>query len=196
MAIVNTDRLNEFWINGILPIKRNVDNLLESGVGDLEYVTATSEDIDELIALIVDGSSIPTPIPDGGGGSGSGSSSGGTVIVSGAGGIVQAYIRSNGTTYEESWLSDKSPDSDALTPKTDILYVIITSGDYYNQIYRWNKTTSKYEIIRGIGGASGGGGGGSSDDDEEIDIESAINETLNELENENNPGSNSSNSGD
>ena len=70
-------------------------------------------------------------IPTGGGG--------------GTSGIIESYIVSGATALDSGWLSTTSGGS-ALTPTTGVLYVILSSGDYANKLYRWDGTSSYVEV--------------------------------------------------
>ena len=72
------------------------------------------------------------------------------------GGIVTAYIRTGGDELESSWLSTTSSSGEALTPQGDVLYVILTEGEHYNYLYRWDENSSQYELCSGGGTGSGG----------------------------------------
>lgn len=197
MNFIDGDKLNEFWTEGVLPIKTNVQ-IHTTAITELQDAVETEqENIDDIeneietikndVATDADIQAILDSIYNGQSGGGSGGSSSGGSSSSVGGGIIGVYIKTEGTTYTASWLSATSATGDSVVPRNDVLYVILTSGDYYNQIYRWNNTLSKYEVIRGIGG------GGSSNDDEEIDVASAIQETLDELNNVNNNNNNDNN---
>lgn len=54
--------------------------------------------------------------------------------------VIDAYIVSGATALSAGWLSKTSGGS-ALTPETDKIYVIVSSGEYQNKTYRWSGTT-------------------------------------------------------
>jgi len=54
--------------------------------------------------------------------------------------VIEAYIVSGATALSAGWLS-KTSGGAALTPETDKIYVIMTSGEYLNKTYRWGGTT-------------------------------------------------------
>lgn len=54
--------------------------------------------------------------------------------------VIDAYIVSGATALSAGWLSKTSGGS-ALTPETDKIYVIVSSGEYLNKTYRWSGTT-------------------------------------------------------
>lgn len=58
-------------------------------------------------------------------------------------GTVEAYVRAAATTeFGADWLSKTSITGEALTPEDGKIYVIISAGTYYNDIFRW--TGSQY----------------------------------------------------
>ena len=63
--------------------------------------------------------------------------------------IVYAYIRSGSTVLTNDWLSETN-NGTALTPATNKIYIVLSSGDYQNKMFRWNSTSSKYERV-GLG---------------------------------------------
>lgn len=54
--------------------------------------------------------------------------------------VIDAYIVSGATALSSGWLSKTSGGS-ALTPETDKIYVILSSGEYQNKTYRWSGST-------------------------------------------------------
>ena len=54
--------------------------------------------------------------------------------------VIDSYIVSGATALSAGWLSKTSGGS-ALTPETDKIYVIVSSGEYLNKTYRWSGTT-------------------------------------------------------
>lgn len=54
--------------------------------------------------------------------------------------VVDSYIVSGATPLSAGWLSATSG-GPALTPETDKIYVIVSSGEYLNKTYRWSGTT-------------------------------------------------------
>ena len=54
--------------------------------------------------------------------------------------IIEAYIVEGATALSAGWLSLTNGGS-ALTPETGKIYVILTSGTYYNKTYRWSGST-------------------------------------------------------
>lgn len=66
--------------------------------------------------------------------------------------VIDAYIVSGATALSAGWLS-KTSGGTALTPETDKIYVIVSSGDYLNKTYRWSGTTY-VEISASPGAAS------------------------------------------
>lgn len=55
-----------------------------------------------------------------------------------------AYIREYGTPFEANWLTLSPTGGVALTPDTEDLYLIKSSGKYYNVAVSWNGT--EYEV--------------------------------------------------
>jgi hypothetical protein len=66
--------------------------------------------------------------------------------------VIDAYIVSGATALSAGWLSKTSGGS-ALTPETDKIYVIVSSGVYQNKTYRWSGSTY-VEISASPGAAS------------------------------------------
>lgn len=66
--------------------------------------------------------------------------------------VIDSYIVSGATALSAGWLS-KTDGGAALTPETDKIYVIVSSGDYQNKTYRWSGTTY-VEISASPGAAS------------------------------------------
>lgn len=54
--------------------------------------------------------------------------------------VIDAYIVSGATALTSGWLS-KTNGGSALTPETDKIYVVVSSGDYLNKTYRWSGST-------------------------------------------------------
>ena len=70
------------------------------------------------------------------------------VEVSAASGSVSyAYIISGATALTSGWLTDIEGSTTALAPSEGILYIILTSGTYYDFIYRWDNTNSTYVCV-------------------------------------------------
>lgn len=72
------------------------------------------------------------------------------VMVGGSGdgsgnGFVPAYIVGN-TPFAIDWLSDEAGGT-AITPEDDLLYLIMTDGDYKNSLYRYDSTSTLYEAV-------------------------------------------------
>ena len=53
--------------------------------------------------------------------------------------VKDAYIVSGATALSAGWLSETDGGS-ALTPETDKIYVVLSSGKYANKTYRWSGT--------------------------------------------------------
>lgn len=66
--------------------------------------------------------------------------------------VIDAYIVSGATALSSGWLSDTEGGT-ALTPETDKIYVIVSSGTYQNKTYRWSGSTY-VEISASPGAAS------------------------------------------
>lgn len=131
MAIVNTDRLNEFYEDGVLPLKQSLV-LHNTAITELQSAVQTEQDnIDDLedaVELLQN--------------TGTG------------GGSINAYIRTGQTALSSTWLSATGADGQSITPAEGVIYIVVTSGDYYNQMYRYNSTSLQYELVSA--GASGG----------------------------------------
>ena len=54
--------------------------------------------------------------------------------------VIDSYIVSGATALSSGWLS-KTSGGTALTPETDKIYVIVSTGEYLNKTYRWSGTT-------------------------------------------------------
>lgn len=54
--------------------------------------------------------------------------------------VIEAYIVSGATALSAGWLS-KTDGGSALTPETDKIYVVLSSGQYQNKTYRWGGST-------------------------------------------------------
>lgn len=54
--------------------------------------------------------------------------------------VIDSYIVSGATALSAGWLS-KTNGGSALTPETDKIYVILSTGEYLNKTYRWSGTT-------------------------------------------------------
>lgn len=54
--------------------------------------------------------------------------------------VIDSYIVSGATALSSGWLS-KTSGGTALTPETDKIYVIVSSGEYQNKTYRWSGST-------------------------------------------------------
>lgn len=54
--------------------------------------------------------------------------------------VIEAYVVSGATALSSGWLS-KTDGGSALTPETDKIYVVLSSGEYQNKTYRWGGTT-------------------------------------------------------
>ena len=68
---------------------------------------------------------------------------------SGSGGIIMAYVVSGATPLSTGWLSETVGGS-ALTPSTDVLYVVLSSGDYINKLYRYDSTNTVYVEVSAV----------------------------------------------
>lgn len=49
----------------------------------------------------------------------------------------EVYVVASATPYSSGWLS-KTSGGTAFTPIKGILYIVVSNGDYKNQIYRWD----------------------------------------------------------
>ena len=65
------------------------------------------------------------------------------------------YIVTGATALSSGWLS-KIASGTALTPDAHTLYIIVSTGDYENQQYRWDEAASEYVLISSAGGSGGG----------------------------------------
>ena len=65
--------------------------------------------------------------------------------------VIDAYIVDGATALSAGWLS-KTDGGAALTPETDKIYVVVSSGEYQNKTYRWSGST--YVALNDIGLAS------------------------------------------
>lgn len=54
--------------------------------------------------------------------------------------VIDSYIVSGATALSAGWLS-KTDGGSALTPETDKIYVVLSSGEYQNKTYRWSGST-------------------------------------------------------
>lgn len=54
--------------------------------------------------------------------------------------VIESYIVSGATALSAGWLS-KTDGGSALTPETDKIYVVLSSGEYQNKTYRWGGST-------------------------------------------------------
>ena len=54
--------------------------------------------------------------------------------------VVDSYVRSEGTALQADWLSE-TEEGEALAPAGDIIYVIVSEGEYQNKTYRWSGST-------------------------------------------------------
>ena len=68
-----------------------------------------------------------TPNLKGAGGSGGGN------------GVVFAYVVDESEEFSDGWLSEEDG-GEALTPNEELLYIVLSEGDYQNLIYRFNGT--------------------------------------------------------
>lgn len=159
MALVTTDRLNTYHKEGIEPLIEIVQGLCEAEAS-----------LEEAIQNIQSN-------PSGGGSE----SSGGSAV---GGGVINAYIRPTGIQFEDTWLSADSPDVEdnpqPITPRSDVLYVILSEGLYFNNIFRWSENTSKYVAVSTVRTSSGDSesGGGSGISDVESIVSDAVNNAL------------------
>lgn len=62
------------------------------------------------------------------------------------GGAIFAYIVSGAPTLAVGWLTD-TPGGTALDPKEGCLYLVLTPGKFYNNIYRFDNSTNKYILV-------------------------------------------------
>lgn len=62
--------------------------------------------------------------------------------------VIDSYIVSGATALSAGWLS-KTDGGAALTPETDKIYVVVSSGAYQNKTYRWSGST--YVALNDIG---------------------------------------------
>ena len=69
--------------------------------------------------------------------------------ASGAGAIF-SYIDSTKTALDADWLKDEN--NTTITPKEGPLYLILTVGEYYNSLYRFDETTDKYVLVQSADG--------------------------------------------
>ena len=54
--------------------------------------------------------------------------------------VVDSYVRSEGTALQANWLSE-TKEGEPLTPASNIIYVIVSEGEYQNKTYRWSGST-------------------------------------------------------
>ena len=57
--------------------------------------------------------------------------------------VINGYIRSGATALSVQWLSETS-NGTALTPDAKHVYTVVTEGDYYNKLYRWDSQNNTY----------------------------------------------------
>ena len=60
--------------------------------------------------------------------------------------VVEAYIVAGATAFSSGWLS-ATEGGEALTPQSNTVYIVVTSGEYENITYRWGSTM--YVPIKG-----------------------------------------------
>ena len=128
MIFIDANRLNEFYVDGVLPIKQDLI-LHNTAITELQSaVLAEQNNIDDLeiaVESLQNSQSV-------------------------GGGLINAYIRTGATEYGSSWLSDTSSSGSALTPRDDVLYIIVSSGDEYGRAYRWDSTENEYTILKAV----------------------------------------------
>lgn len=71
----------------------------------------------------------------------------GSISISGTIPTIDAYINADATVAEFSrnWLCSDSAGTTPIIPNSSKYYLIKTTGDYYNLIYIWNSSESKYK---------------------------------------------------
>ena len=67
--------------------------------------------------------------------------------------VVEAYVVGQ-TPLATDWLSETAG-GQALTPKAGVIYMIVTAGDYENQMYRYDDVTTAYVSVSSTGSVSG-----------------------------------------
>ena len=65
------------------------------------------------------------------------------------GGTINAYIMTGEELYSATWLKANETDTVPLTPMEDVLYTILSPGDYQDQLYRFDRADDKYRIVSG-----------------------------------------------
>lgn len=61
-------------------------------------------------------------------------------------GLSNVYVVSGATPYSVGWLSATNGGA-PISPNDTTLYLVVSSGDYKNHIYRFNNELNKYEDI-------------------------------------------------
>lgn len=67
--------------------------------------------------------------------------------------VVEAHVVGQ-TPLATDWLSETAG-GQALTPEAGVIYMVVTTGDYENQMYRYDETTTAYVAVSSTGSASG-----------------------------------------
>lgn len=70
---------------------------------------------------------------------------------SASGGAVFSYIDLTKTPLNSDWLL-KEPGGETIEPTNDLLYIILSDGEYKNSIYRFDETTNKYVLVQSADG--------------------------------------------
>ena len=70
--------------------------------------------------------------------------------IEAAGGSVNAYTSATGTKYAADWLEDEN--GETITPEEKKIYIIASSGELHNRMYRWNTSLLSYESLVGSDG--------------------------------------------
>ena len=66
-------------------------------------------------------------------------------------GVILTYVVGS-TPLADDWLSDE-PGGTSIVPSPDFLYLILSAGDYYNSLYRFDESTNKYIKVMDATGA-------------------------------------------
>ena len=69
-------------------------------------------------------------------------SSGGT---STGGGAIFCTIDDTKTAFDDDWLKDAN--NETIEPEAGLLYLVVTSGEFENAIFKFNETSEKYENV-------------------------------------------------
>ena len=65
--------------------------------------------------------------------------------ASGGGGAIFSYIDATKTAFDDDWLVDG--DNTTITPEEGLLYLVLTSGEFENALFRFDDTLDKYILV-------------------------------------------------